>query len=87
MSRRPNPEHIASWYDPEKLKAKFKWEKGIEYVEPVMRLLNVAHSTAEHKVCRSGIRHEESIIIAEYLNMSLEEYRQIFLKDVKFRED
>lgn len=78
---------VASWYDPIKLKTLFMWNLGEEYVEPAARMMHVEHRTAIRKINQTVLSHEDTIALAEGLHLTFNEYREIFLKDVKLRDE
>lgn len=86
MSRCINRKNIKWWYDPFKLKTLFMWNLGEEYVTPAAKILQVEEKTAIKKINHSVLSHEDTIALAESLGLTLEEYKDIFLKDVKFKE-
>lgn len=82
IMRSINPDNVASWFDPWKLKAYFMFEGYDNYSAPLAKILGVNEDTAKDKVSQSRFRHDETLIIAKALNLSGEQYLEIFAKDV-----
>lgn len=75
-----NPEKVAPWFDPWKLKAEFMFRGYENYGAPLARILYIKEDTAKDKMSQSRFSHEETIEIAKFLKLSEEEYKAIFLK-------
>lgn len=75
-----NPDKVAPWFDPWKLKAEFMFRGYENYGAPLARILYIKEDTAKDKMSQSRFSHEETIEIAKFLKLSEEEYKAIFLK-------
>lgn len=75
-----NPDKVAPWFDPWKLKAEFMFQGYENYGAVIAKILNISEHTARDKMSQSRLTHEETIQIAKYLHLSPEKYRDIFLK-------
>lgn len=82
MPRQINPEHVAEWYDPWKLKAEFMWAGYDGYAEQCAKILNVTECTAKTKINNTKLSHEDTIALAKFLKLTPEKYCEIFLKGV-----
>ena len=80
--RQINPEKVAPWCDPWKLKAWFMFHGYENYSVPLAKILFVKEKTARDKMSESRLDHEETIAIARALKLSEHEYCQIFVKDL-----
>lgn len=77
-----NPEKVAPWLDPYKLKAWFMFHGYENYAAPLAKILFVKEKTARSKMSESRFDHEETIEIARSLGLSEHEYCQIFVKNL-----
>ena len=84
--RRISPDHIADWYEPYKLKGQFLYRGYPEYGPPAARIMNVSERTAVDKINQSRLSHEDTLKLAEGLNLSMGEYCEIFCRGGKFRD-
>lgn len=75
-----NPDKVAPWFDPWKLRAMFMMRGYENYGAPLARILYIKEDTAKDKMSQSRFSHEETIEIAKFLKLSEEEYKAIFLK-------
>lgn len=82
MARQINPENIKEWYDPWKLKAKLMWMGYESYAAACARALHVTERTACVKINNSILSHEDTILLAQFLGLTQDEYCEIFLKGV-----
>lgn len=82
-----NPEKVAPWFDPWKLKAEFMFRGYDNYGAPIARILNVAEHTAKDKMSQSRLTHEETIEIARFLKLTPKQYGDIFLKNLYAETD
>ena len=83
--RQVNPDKVAPWFDPWKLKVDFLEQHYDSYGAPLAKILNISEHTATDKVSLSRFSHEETIAIAKALHYTPERYCQVFLRDV-FKE-
>lgn len=81
-----NPDNVAPWFDPWKLKATFMFQGYENYGAPIAKTLGVSEVTARDKISQSRLSHEETIKLAQFLKLTPQEYCDIFLKDV-FEEE
>lgn len=77
-----NPDKVAPWFDPWKLKATFMYQGYENYRAPIAKVLHVSELTARDKISASRLTHEETIEIAKFLRLTPQEYCDIFLKDL-----
>ena len=84
--RHVNPDNIKWWFDMHKLKALFMYKGYENYAAPLARILFVQEKTARAKMNSSNFSHEETITIAQKMGFTLEQYEEIFLKDVFKKE-
>ena len=86
MSGKIKAERIPDWYDPYVLKSWLFLKCRGSYGEYASELLHVKKESAEKKINRCNLTHEDTIEIAKGLHLTLHEYATVFLKDV-FKED
>lgn len=77
-----NPEKVAPWFDPWKLKATFMFKGYENYGAPIAKVLHISELTARDKISASRLTHEETIELAKFLELTPQEYCDIFLKDL-----
>lgn len=82
-----NPDKIAPWFDPRKLKAEFLIRGYDNYGPPLARILYIEEHTATDKVSESRFKHVETLEIAKALHFTPKQYCDIFCKDVFKEED
>ena len=85
MSRPVNPDHIKWWFNLDALKG-YLLIKGYRNYAPLVNTLHVSDNTIGDKINYSRLDHEDTIKIAERLDFTLEQYRDVFLKDAKLKE-
>ena len=85
--RNINPDKVAVWFDPRKLKAYFLLDGYDGYTAPMSRILHVSEKTAKDKMSQSRLTQEETLLIAQALNLTLEQYGDIFAKNVYGKEE
>ena len=77
-----NPDNVAPWFDPWKLKAYFMFEGYDNYSAPLAKMLSINEKTAKDKISQSRLTHEETLIIAQGLGLNADQYLEIFAKNV-----
>ena len=77
-----NPDNVAPWFDPWKMKALFMFEGYDNYSAPLAKILGVNEKTVRDKVSQSRFSHEETLDIAEAEGWTMEEYCQIFARNL-----
>lgn len=77
-----NPEKIAPWFDPFKLRAEFMFRGYDSYGAPLARILCIQSHTATDKVSESRFSHEDTLAIAKALHFTPKQYCDIFCKGV-----
>lgn len=82
-----NPDKVAPWFDPWKLKAEFMFRGYENYGAPLAKILNVAEHTAKDKISLSRLSHEDTILIAKALKLTPQQYCDIFLKGVYTKQE
>lgn len=85
--RKINPEKVAPWFDPWKLKAEFMFRGYENYGAPIARILNVTEQTAKDKMSLSRLSHEDTIELARALRLTPKQYCDIFLKGLFTEEN
>ena len=75
-----NPEKVAPWFDPWKLKTTYMMQGYDNYGAPIAKILHVAEHTAKDKMSQSRLSHAETIEIARFLKLTPKQYSDIFLK-------
>lgn len=80
--RQINPDKVAPWFNPWKLKAMFMYKGYENYGAPISKVLGVSESTARDKISLSRLSHEETIALARFLEMTPQDYCEVFLKDL-----
>lgn len=83
--RQINPDKVAPWFDPWKLKATFMFKGYENYSAPIAKVLSISELTAKDKISASRLTHEETIKLAKFLELTPQEYCDIFLKGL-FKE-
>lgn len=77
-----NPDNVAPWFDPWKLKGTFMLQGYENYGAPLAKVLGVNTSTVKAKISQSRLSHDDTIRIARFLHLTPQEYCDIFLKGV-----
>lgn len=77
-----NPDNVAPWFDPWKMKGIFMIQGYENYGAPLAKVLGVNPGTAKSKISQSRLSHEDTIRIAQFLGLTPGEYCDIFLKNV-----
>lgn len=80
--RKINPEKVAPWFDPWKLKGTFMLKGYENYGAPIAKILHVSEQTARDKISQSRLSHEETIELAKFLGLTPAEYCDTFLKNL-----
>lgn len=78
--RRVNPENVAFWFNPWRLKAMFMLDGYDNYGAPLARILGVSAKTINNKVSYSRFGHEETLLIAKARKWDRDTYCDIFCK-------
>lgn len=81
-----NPDNVAPWFDPWKLKGRFMLDGYENYGAPLAKVLGVSKTTVKAKISQSRLSHEDTIRIAQFLKLTPQEYCDMFLKGV-FKEE
>lgn len=75
------------YYDRDRLKALFLF-KGIGdgsyggYMRPASEMLCCEEKTAQYKINKGALSHEETILLAKGLNLTAREYAEVFMRGV-----
>lgn len=77
-----NTDNHPEWYNCNKLKGLYMYRDYDSYVEPTMKFLGCARSTAKRKINTCTMDHEDTIAIARGLKMTPREYCECFLQGV-----
>lgn len=82
IMRAINPDKVAPWFDPWKLKAYFMLDGYDNYGAPLSRIVGVSEKVARDKVSESRFTHEETIMIAKAMGLTKDQYCDIFVKNL-----
>lgn len=85
--RKINPDNVEWWFDPWKLKAHFMFNGYENYCAPIARLLNLSEKTVKNKVSYSRLSHEETLLLAKGLGLTMEQYCEVFCKGMFTNEN
>lgn len=80
--RQINPDKVAPWFNPYKLKGTFMLKGYENYGAPIAKILHITEQTARDKISQSRLTHEDTIELARFLELTPQEYCDIFLKNL-----